>query len=64
MTHDVDMIVIVLLTMRGENTKSRDHEGVFVQTSNIHPQHCHMVRGQTVGQQVFLKLEYVTKCFI
>ena len=24
----------------------------------------HMVRGQAVGQQVFLKLEYVTKCFI
>ena len=57
MTHDVDMIVIVLLTMRGENAQSRDHEGVFVQTSNVHPQHCHMVRGQAVGQQVFLKLE-------
>ena len=57
MTHDVDMIVIVLLTMRGENAESRDHEGVFVQTSNVHPQHRHVVRGQTVGQQVFLKLE-------
>ena len=51
------MIVIVLLTMRGENAQSSDHEGVFAQTSNVHPQHSHVVRGQAVGQQVFLKLE-------